>query len=107
MLNRKLVGPPEVHDATVMLVVADADRCLVTLRPVEGTQLQFAFERVSHLISKNPNGMMLYAIHELPAAPPTRHFVFVNWGDDDPRSLEVRAERGSWKHVNEDSWQPV
>jgi hypothetical protein len=35
--------------------------------------------------------MMVYALTEMPATPPLRRFVFVNWDEEDDASLEVVA----------------
>jgi hypothetical protein len=104
-VNQKLVGPGFVHDARVAAMVEEDNRCVVTLDPPDGDQLEFLFERVHEIHALDAVGMMLYSIIELPAD--CRRFVFVNWDDDDPRKLEILAEQCRWRRRSEPSWQTV
>jgi hypothetical protein len=103
----KPVGPPEVHDARVATVLWEADRCLVTVESAEGERLEFTFDGVSRLDAAQPEGMLLYALHEQAAAGPGRRFVFVNWDEAGPQRLELVARAGRWKRAGDRQWQPV
>jgi hypothetical protein len=58
----------------------------------DGRLYALGFHGVRALRSHEPEGMMLYALIEMAAAPPSRRFVFAEWEDGGGRYLEVTAE---------------
>src|SRR3712207_2520113 len=84
-------GPPDLHDGQVLQVVTDADSVTVFVRGDTGRRFGLEFTGVAGMEAIEPEGMELYALAEMTAAPPLRRFVFANWDDEDPGRLEVLA----------------
>ena len=85
------VGGPELHDAVVVRVDDLGENVRVILKgESEGTFL-VSFSGVKSTSSHRPEGMTLYGMAEVKGEPGLRHFVFVNWDEDDDAKLEVSA----------------
>jgi hypothetical protein len=96
------VGPPEVHDASVVTVSPSIDGLRVVLEmPDQGT-IVVDFGGVWAYPAHEPEGMRLYSLTETAVDPPQeflsplRRFVFVNWDETDARSLVVLASTVSF-----------
>jgi hypothetical protein len=87
----KYVGPSTIHDARIAAVHRSSDEVVVHLRTYDAGPLELRFHGVRDVIEREPVGIMLYSLNELPDAPPYRRFLFVNWEDDDARGLEIVA----------------
>ena len=85
------VGPPDMHDATILWLDRIDDSLVVGIRSCEKREFHLRFRGVTKVESRNPKGMMLYSLSRRGAYPPYR-FVFMNWDEDDVASLEVTAE---------------
>ena len=87
------VGPSDLHNATVRRVESEGVSVTVLLESYEGRRFALRFYGVADWIASDPEGMMLYSLSEMRSVPPHRRFVFANWEDDAPESLEIVAER--------------
>jgi len=106
-MDFKAFGPAAVHDSHVADVTCAADRCVVTLNPVDGSAIEVEFEGVRLVTQVDPIGMMLYSINQVLSESGSRTFIFVNWDDNDERRLEVSADVARWRTVGQASWQTV
>ena len=86
------VGDADFHDGHVVTVVREGDTARVRLRGVSGREFVVEFRGVQAVRSKQPEGMMIYALSEMRASPPLRLFVFGNWDEEDTSLLEIEAE---------------
>jgi hypothetical protein len=99
------VGPPEVHGARIDSVVPSIDGYEVTLETDGGSLLKVRFGGVLKWVGTEPEGMLVYVLNEWQLDPPQgfigplRRFVFVNWGEEDPRNLEVMASSVDFEFV--------
>ena len=93
MNDQRYVGPSDVHDATVLRVKRDVATLVVTMRSYEGLEFDLQFHGVTDVESREPEGMIVYALSQYGAAgPPPHRFIFANWDEEDSSSLEVTAE---------------
>ena len=87
------VGPPDIHDSTIVSVTRQGDSVRVELRTLDAQRLSLTFYGVASITSQNPEGMVLYALAELASPrPPLRRFVFASWDEESASALEVLAE---------------
>ena len=86
------VHEPDVHDGVILKVRNSGDLVYILVRAYDGRHYALEFHGVRSLRSHEPEGMMLYALIEMAAAPPLRRFVFAEWEDGGGRCLEVTAE---------------
>lgn len=86
------VGDPDIHDSTIVSIQTDAEDVRVTLERADGQPLLLLFRGVTSLKAHRAEGMMVYALSELRAEPPSRRFVFPNWDEDDDAFLELIAQ---------------
>jgi hypothetical protein len=85
------VHEPDVHD--VILRVRDNGELVgVLVKAYDGRLYALEFQGVQSLKAHRPEGMILYALIEMEAAPPSRRFVFADWEGSGGRYLEVTAE---------------
>jgi hypothetical protein len=100
------IGPPDVHDGRVLSVLEHESTTLVMVELYGGDRAEFAFEG-AEVCSKNPDGMVLYALVEFQPRADPRCFAFVNTEDDDPRSLRITARRLRWRRHGSPTWQEL
>ena len=86
------VHEPDVHDGVILEVRDSNDPIRVLVRAYDSRLYALEFHGVRSLRSHQPEGMVLYALIEMAAAPPSRRFVFAEWEDGGGRYLEVMAE---------------
>jgi hypothetical protein len=86
------VHVPDVHDGVILEVRERGDAVRVLVKAYDGRLYALEFHGVRSLRSHQPEGMMLYGLVEMAAAPPSRRFVFAEWEDGGARYLEVTAE---------------
>lgn len=86
-------GDPGLHDGRVVTVDHHGEVACVVVAADEGRgeRLEVRFRGVESLYQRRPEGMLLYALAEMQAAPPLRRFVFVNEDEGDDARLEVLA----------------
>ena len=87
-------GDPGLHDGRVVTVEHDGEvaRVIVGADAGRGQRLEVRFRGVESLHQHRSEGMLLYALAEMQAAPPLRRFVFVNEDEEgDDARLEVLA----------------
>ncbi len=89
----KYVGPPEIHDAIIMSLSESDNNLDVRIKEYEGKEFGIRFSNVRENRSNNPENMMLYALVEENYEENLKRYVFVNWDEEDPSSLEVIAEK--------------
>ena len=87
----RYLGSPDVHDGVIVGLHIHKDQLQVVIRACEGRVITIELHGVVELKQHQAQGMMLYALAEMKAAPPLRRFVFVNWDDDSAAFLEVMA----------------
>jgi hypothetical protein len=87
------VGDPDFHDGHVVAVNRDGNMARVRVRGASGREFIVDFHGVQTVHSKQPEGMMIYALSEMRAVSPLRLFVFANWDEDSESFLEIEAER--------------
>ncbi|MCW2926018.1 MAG: hypothetical protein JWM98_3422 [Thermoleophilia bacterium] len=85
------IGTPAIHDGHIVKVRSDGTRAEVDVEGSDGTRYRFDFDDLAAIVSDEPAGMILYAVSEMTAEAPNRHFSFVNWDEDDSRQLEITA----------------
>jgi hypothetical protein len=86
------VGDRDFHDGHVVTVDREGDTARVRVRGASGRGFVVEFRGVQVIRFEHPEGMMIYALSEMRALPPTRRFVFGNWDEDDKSFLEIEAE---------------
>jgi hypothetical protein len=86
------LGDPDFHDGHVVTVSHEGDTTCVRLRGASGREFVVEFCGVRAMRSKQPEGMMIYALSEMRAPSPLRLFVFANWDEEDESFLEIEAE---------------
>ena len=87
------VGEPDFHDGYVLAIKQADDVVRVQVQGESGKVYVAEFSRVQAVRSNRPEGMLLYALSEMRAAPPLRRFVFANSNEEDEALLEIDAER--------------
>ena len=99
---QQYVGPPDLHDGRVASVSHDTEAGVLVVR-VEGAggaAYDLRFDNVGSVTTKEPVGMMLYALVEVDVGTAhSKRFDFVNWDDDGDGRLSVTAESFSWVGV--------
>jgi hypothetical protein len=85
------LGPADFHDGSIESVERSADRVCVTVRGESGQRYSVTFSGVTDLHTVKPEGMLLYALSEVPAQGAVRRFSFTNWEDEDDARLEISA----------------
>jgi hypothetical protein len=85
------LGPADFHDGSIEGVRQSADRVRVTVRGESGQRYLVTFTGVTALHAVRPEGMLLYALTEIPTVDAVRRFSFTNWEDDDDARLEISA----------------
>jgi hypothetical protein len=90
------VGPPDLHDAIVREISRTGDELLVKLQSFDGAELSAVFTGVESVFENEPIGMMIYGLLARDARQGRSVFVFANWDDDDPASLEIMAKAVSF-----------
>ncbi|MFI5453945.1 MAG: hypothetical protein ACHRXM_00680 [Isosphaerales bacterium] len=86
------VGPPDLHDGTILRVESTQDTVTVLVESYERRRFALEFHGVTHQEMNAPEGMVLYALIEMRTPPPRHKYVFANWEYDDPARLEIEAE---------------
>jgi hypothetical protein len=86
------VHEPDVHDGVILRVRESGDLVRVLVRAYDGRHYALEFHGARSLRSHEPEGMMLYSLIEMAAAPPLRRFVFAAWEDSGGHYFEVTAE---------------
>ena len=86
------VHEPDVHDGVILKVRDNGELVGILVKAYDGRLYAIEFQGVRSLKSQEPEGMMLYALIEMAAAPPSRRFVFADWEGGGGRYLEVTAE---------------
>lgn len=86
------VQDPDVHDGVILRVQNDGDLVRVLVKAYDDRLHAFEFHGVRSLKSHKPEGVMLYSLSEMAAAPPLRRFTFAAWEGDGESFLEVTAE---------------
>lgn len=83
---------PDLHDGQIVSVVRDEAEVRVVAEDYQESRFEIVFAGVEKVDATDPSGMTLYALAELRADAPLRHFSFVNWDEEeDPRRLEIVA----------------
>jgi hypothetical protein len=85
------VGIPDLHDGIVLRVAVEGKTAEVVVDGFSGRQHTVRFEGVETVRMNQPEGMLLYSISEMRAAPPLREFVFTNNDENHPGSLSILA----------------
>ena len=85
------VGPPELHDGSVLGLTQQGDTVTVLVQGDTGCRFVVEFQGVAAIQAVDPEEMKLYALVEMTAPSPLRRFVFANWEDDDRSTLELLA----------------
>jgi hypothetical protein len=85
------VGDPDFHDGQVVTVARSGSDLQVEVRGASGRAYEVVFSGVESVTQRRPEGMLLYALTEMPSEPPLRRFVFANWDEQDEATLEVDA----------------
>ena len=85
------IGDPDFHDGVVVEMRQDGNTVCVLVRGASGHSYAIDFQDVREVRVNHPEGMRLYALAEMTALPPYRHFIFANWEDQDASCLEVFA----------------
>jgi len=99
MNDHAYVGPPDIHDATILSLDQTDDCLVVGLRNYEGRVFRLRFYGVTNIRSQSPEGMMLHALSQCGNDSPYQ-FGFSNWDEEDPAFLEVTAE--GFEIINEE-----
>lgn len=86
------VGPSDLHDGQVCSVHYDQETVTVCIESASGRAFSIEFTGVSEVKTISPAGMVLYALCQMQAPAPHRRFVFANWDEDDPATIEVVAQ---------------
>ena len=86
------IGDPDFHDGTVVEVKLQDDGAMVQLQGGSGVHFFIGFLEVEQINSYRPENMIIYALSEMKCQAPMRHFVFVNWDDEDGAHLEIFAK---------------
>ena len=85
------VGHADFHDGHIRAVCHAGDQVDVVVEGYSGRKYKVHFSGVRRFMANQPEGMMIYALNEMRATPPFRCFLFTNWDEDDPASLEIEA----------------
>jgi hypothetical protein len=89
------VGDPDFHDGTVLRVRRDSSQVNVDIKGYSGKIFSVRFVGVHSILSHEPEGMVIYALNEMEAMAPLRHFVFPNSRELDEEGgdsvLEIKA----------------
>lgn len=86
------VGPPELHDGSIISLEQGSNRVTVVVRGYDGQLITLEFLGVTKVKAVRAKGMVLYALVELTESPPSRRFVFANWDEESDTMLEIIAE---------------
>ncbi len=87
------LGPDDFHDGRILAVSETLDNGLAVLIQGEsGARYVARFTRVTDVVSKSSEGMLLYALAEMTEPDGRRRFVFVNWDEEGENALEVVAQ---------------
>jgi hypothetical protein len=85
------VGDPDLHDGSILEVVTSGEEVSVLVRGHSGRLFRVRFPGSEALRSKRPEGMLLHGLAETKTDSALRHFVFVNWHENDDAALELSA----------------
>ena len=85
------VGLPDFHDGVVLRVSVQGKTAEVVVEGYSGREHVVVFEGVHAVKMNQPEGMLLYSLSEMRAAPPLREFVFTNNEEDHPGYLSILA----------------
>ena len=85
------VGLPDFHDGVILRVSDKGDTAEVVLEGYSGLNHLVLFEGVQAVEMNQPEGMLLYSLSEMRAAPPLRKFVFTNNDEEHPGYLSILA----------------
>ena len=86
------IGPSTLHDGCIREVRQIGDTVTVHVEIDSALAIALEFTDVAEVNAVQPVGMTLYALCEMTAPSPHRRFVFTNWSEDDPASLEIIAK---------------
>jgi len=86
------VGPPDLHDGTVLAIEERGADVAVRIRSFEGREFELRFRGVQAVRGHRAEGMLLYALTERREAPSVRRFTFANWDEEDDARLEIDAQ---------------
>ncbi|HEX9111175.1 MAG TPA: 3-isopropylmalate dehydrogenase [Terriglobales bacterium] len=84
------VGDPDFHDGVIERVQQDATEITVEISGYSGARYIVRFTGVECFESRNPEGMVLYALAESEADLPLRDFYFANSRDPDEEGGDSR-----------------
>jgi hypothetical protein len=103
MNDHAYIGPPDIHDATIVSLDQSGDCLVVRIRSYEGREFGLRFRGVTGVKSENPEGMMLFALSQCGDHTPYL-FSFSNWDEEDAAFLEVTAE--GFETIKEEGGHP-
>lgn len=86
------VGEADIHDSSIESVVHSGEMAEVRLKSITGRTLRIVFSGVRDVVSREPVGMVVYALTEMRCDPPYRKFIFANAAEDDQATLEIEAQ---------------
>jgi hypothetical protein len=86
------VGDADIHDASIESVAHSGELAEVSLKTITGRTLRIVFGGVRDVVSREPVGMVVYALTEMRCDPPYRKFIFANAAEDDQATLEIEAQ---------------
>ncbi len=89
------IGDPDIHDGHIINVEQRGQEARIRIEGGNGRHLTFEFHGVTWTKLHRAEGMMLYGLAEFQGDVPVRHFVFVNWDEEDEAFLEIEAEEFS------------
>jgi hypothetical protein len=86
------VGVQQLHDGVIVKIDNSDDRMQVSVRSENGAIYAVSFFGVRSSSLNKPEGMTLYGLAETKGEGGGRHFVFVNWDEEDDAYFEVCAD---------------
>jgi hypothetical protein len=86
------IGGPDIHDGFIRGLSKQGNLVRVTVEGASGRRFIVEFHGVSWVEAHNAEDMMLYALAEARSEKLGRHFVFINWNEDDDAKLEIGAD---------------
>lgn len=86
------VGPPELHDATLVKFQAEEDRVIVEILGHDQSTIKITFIGVAEFQEQCAEGMVLYALAESKTPRAERQFEFLNWDDESDCFCTITAQ---------------
>ncbi|HET9409277.1 MAG TPA: hypothetical protein VFO39_18695 [Candidatus Sulfotelmatobacter sp.] len=97
------IGDPDFHDGVVVRIRRASGQVDVEVEGYSGTHYLVLFDGVTSVMTRNPEGMVLYALTEMEADGTSRHFVFANSREADQEggesALEIEAREFTVRRI--------